>query len=148
MRRPVDTRARRKGKDDVHPQQRRHQPARLHRNDAEKVDLFVRPTQCIGDQHSADCTGSSDDRRVPCEYEVRDRTADAAPEIELNEAACSPFLLQTRSKHPQREHVECEVRQPRVHEHVRDERPPGRRETSRIESERRVRGIRPKQRQL
>src|ERR1700730_5858286 len=80
--------------------------------------------------------------------EVRNRSTHAAEEIEPYERASSPLMLQPRAEHPEREHVEREVREPRVHEHVRDYRPPGSGKAGRIESEPRIHRILSKQRKL
>src|SRR5689334_24501906 len=79
---------------------------------------------------------------------MRYSTADTGPQVEPNESLGSPFLFQTRSEHPQREHVEREMRQPRVDEHVRDDRPPVGGETRWIEGECGIDGVRPEQREL
>src|SRR2546421_27406 len=66
---------------------------------------------------------------------MRESPSDSAPQVELNEGASSPDMFEPRAKHPQREHVKREMREPRVHEHVRDDSPPRIWKSCRIESE-------------
>src|SRR6266567_8318657 len=82
------------------------------------------------------------------EYQVRYRATHTAEEIEPDKCPSSPLVLQPGAKHPEREHVECEMRKPRVHEHVRDCRPPVSRKAGWVEGERRIHRILSKQRQL
>ena len=79
---------------------------------------------------------------------MRNCATESAPQVELDKTAGAPLLFETRAEHPEREHVEGEVRQPRVDEHVGPERPPCRRKARRVESEDRINGIGPEQREL
>src|SRR3954462_10208665 len=66
---------------------------------------------------------------------MRNCATDSTPEIEIDKASRSPQVLDARAEHPQRQHVERDVPQTRVHEHVRRNCPPLRRELRRLETE-------------
>src|SRR4029079_384906 len=100
-----------------------------------EIDLIVRPAKRIGEKHSHDRCRSTDKSRVSIEQHVGDSTAYAAPEIEIEKCARAPDLFDSRTEHPQRQHVEREMPEPAVYEHVRRNSPPRTREPGGIETE-------------
>src|SRR5437868_156895 len=151
MREPSDSRATRSCSnshreiDHHHPH---YEPARLHRNDTEQVHLFVRPPQCIREHYSAHCGRCSNQSSVSLQEQMRDCSTQAAPQIEVEKSASAPAFFNSRPEHPKRKHVERQVPQIGVYEHVREWGPPPRREISDRKSERAKNLVRPDERQL
>src|SRR6476619_114532 len=77
-----------------------------------------------------------------------DCSAETAPQIEVEKSASAPAFFNSRAEHPKRKHVECQMPQSGMHEHVREWRPPSRCEISDRESQRAINLLRPDERQL
>src|SRR5215217_8967139 len=109
MRKPGDARAASDSHSKIDGCKPDHEPSRLHRNDAEDINLFVRPPKRVREQHSHYGSRSSNKDRASIEQHVRYSAANAAPQIEVDECARSPCVLYARSEHPERQHVEREM---------------------------------------
>ena len=139
--RPVDSRARQSARR-CSPPAAPPPASATSSGDAENVDFLARPTQRVGDEHSAD-RADADDSGVAREDALPLRPATTG----RTGQSSVPTPARSWSKHPQREHIEGKVRQPRMDEHVGADGPP--RSGNRADrEERRVNGIRSKERQL
>ena len=112
-----------------------HEVARLDREDEEHEERPGWEVEREGHQQAVDRTGRAHRRRIveligewkrqDAEQYLREAGAEAAREIELREVLRSPHALQLDADEVQREHVEENVREAGVHEHVGDELPDG-----------------------
>src|SRR5579872_1216058 len=105
--------------------------APLRRNpEDEQQDRAFREVHRVREQQPVNRARRADDRNVAQllgELERQEREehrqhggADAGDEVELQKKARAPHLFELRAEHPQREHVEQDVKDPAVQEHVRD----------------------------
>src|SRR2546423_8528786 len=79
---------------------------------------------------------------------MRDSSAQAAPQIEVEKSASAPAFFNSRPEHPKGKHVERQMPQSGVNEHVGERRPPAGRKISDRKSERAKNLIRPDEGQL
>ena len=128
---------RRDAADDVQHADEHHQPAHRRRNHAEHEQLFVGPERRVREHHAEHRRRRADEQRIARnEREMREPAAQSAEQIEAHEFLRAPFPFDARAKQPQRVHVQREMPEAAVHEHVRADRPPLVAEIFRLESER------------
>ena len=103
---------------------------RRDREDEIQVDRPVRKVQSIREQQAEDRTGRADRCRTVNllrEFEGQQANQDGkgarshpGHEVVFQEVARAPRALELSAEHPQRQHVDDEMADARVHEHVRD----------------------------
>ena len=110
-----------------------HEVLRRDREHEVHVDRPIRKVQRVGEQQAVDRARRADDDRV-VQLVARSRTAaartapsarraDAGDEVELQEVPRAPDPLELGAEHPERQHVEQDVEQAAVQEHVGGELP-------------------------
>jgi len=94
----------------------------------EREHASARPQDDVAAEHTGDGAGGTDngERRIRVEEHEEERRGDTADEVEEQETYTAESIFDVVSKDPEKEHVEPEVKQVRVHEHGREERNPGR----------------------
>ena len=111
----------------VDPDEERDEPFRRNRiGQRENEDGVIGPVPGERDGHAHDrARGTEDqgDRHRLHEEKRERRAADPAEQIEQDESAPAHPIFDRRAEYEQHEHVEREVQNTRVQEHVRDERP-------------------------
>ena len=123
--------------EDVSDHQKPDQPLHLDRHWKRKyVDRCVRPIDREGQRNAEDCTGSTYEWSDGCEQSDcigKRRAAKAAREIVKAEPGTTHALFQGRTKEVEQQHVEYEVEEPTVYEHVCEKRPPANAHLGRVE---------------
>src|SRR6266704_171419 len=112
---------------EIQRDEKRDEPFGWHRVRQRKDEhRMVRPIPGEGDRNAQHGTRRADDLgdgyQLP-QDEGRRRATDPAEEIEEDEHATTHAVFDRRAEDEQHEHVEQDVRNARVQEHVRDERP-------------------------
>lgn len=114
-------------REDLHRHVEDDEIFRFDRQQEVDVDRTFRERHTEREEDSVDRTGRTDRRSDGSEHrrneQVRESAAESAQQIIDEETAGTPRVLQFHPEHPEREHVEEDVGEAGVQEHVREQLP-------------------------